>query len=466
MIDLAIVTIYMVTVLFVGIFSGFRIRSVEEYSVSKNSFTTFVLIAAIFATLIGGGATMGVSEKTFSSGLVFVVSCMGFIVRDLLTAWLIAPHMQKFAGCYTAGDILGKFYGKKVKIFVGIAGTLQTNAALSMQVSAMGHLMSYFFDITYSTGIIIGAGTVVLYSSFGGIKAVTFTDVIQFCVLIVAIPVTFIIGMHTVGGYDGLWHSLPKEKLSLIPQTGDAVRFYSLFFVFCIPYVCPAILQRMLMGKDTKQVRQALVISALSRLPYFIMVGLLGLVAYVINPSLKGDLAFPYLVNEILPVGIKGFVIAGLLAVIMSTADSYLHLTGLMFCHDVIKPIFADKLDDKKELILLRICTLMLGCLSVFGAFYNSNLIDLNIFSYIFWLPAIFIPLFSAIHGIYGSSLGFYISGLSGILMMVLWKHYFYPITMIDALLPSSMASFVVFYLFYYIEKTYILKQRSMVYKL
>lgn len=453
MIDIAVVLIYLIVVLVVGLFSGIRIRSVEEYSISKNSFTTFVLIAAIFATLVGGGATMGVSEKTFSTGLIFSFSCLGFIIRDLLTAVFVAPKIHKFAGCYTAGEIIEKYYGKNARIFVGLAGALQTNAILSMQVAALGHLMNYFFGISYSLGVVIGIGIVVLYSSFGGIRAVTFTDVIQFCVLIVAIPITFFMSLETVGGYYGLFNSLPAQKLNLLPTSGDSFRFFTLFFVFCIPYMCPALLQRMLMGKNTIQIRQALIISALGRFPYLLMVSILGLVAFVLEPNLKADLAFPYLVNQILPVGIKGFVIAGLLAVIMSTADSYLHLTGLMFCHDVVKPILKNPLSDKQELFLLRIFTLAVGSCSVFGAFFNTNIIELNIFSYVFWLPSIFLPLFCILYGIHASRFCFFTSAFFGISTYLIWKMYFFSKTSIDSLVPAVLINTLIFFTIWAFEK-------------
>ena len=94
MIDLAIVIIYMIVVLGIGLLSGLKVRDLKDYSVSKNSFTTFVMVAAIFATLVGGGSTMGISEKVFSSGLVFLVACLGFVVRDILTAIFIVPKFK------------------------------------------------------------------------------------------------------------------------------------------------------------------------------------------------------------------------------------------------------------------------------------------------------------------------------------------------------------------------------------
>lgn len=453
MLDSLIVALYLIGVLIVGLLSGLNIKDVRDYSVSKKSFSTFVLVAAIFATLVGGGSTMGVSEKVFSTGIVFLLLCLCFLVRDIIAAFFIVPRFDQFTDCLTVGDIMGKFYGEGGKILVGIAGTLLGCVFLGMQIAASGHLLNYFLDIPYALGVIIGMGIVVVYSSFGGIRSVTITDVIQFSILIVAIPMTFTIGVDMVGGFPGLINSVPQEKLSLLPKNQDEIRFYSLMIVFVIPYMDPALVQRLLMGKDSNQVKTALIISSIGRLPYVIMVGVLGLVAFTLKPDLKPDLAFPFLVNHILPVGIKGLVISGLLAVLMSTADSYLHVTGLLFSHDVLKPLRKKALSNKEELKLTRLVTALIGSVSVIGAITYNNLIELNILAYVFWMPAICVPLVAGIMGIVASMRVFYLSSIAGVSTFLSWKIFLYEITYIDSLLPAFLVSAIIFFFGLWYEK-------------
>ncbi len=453
MIDFLIVTLYMIIVLGVGVISGLKVKDLEDYAVSKTPFSPFVLMAAIFATLVGGGSTMGVSEKVFSDGLVFLLACAGFVIRDLIIAFLLVPQFDKFKGCLTVGDIMAIYYGKVGKVCVGIAGTLQCSVYLSMQLAAIGHLLGYFLGLPYWIGISLGVGIVVVYSSFGGIKAVTVTDVIQFSVLVVAIPVTFTIGLDVVGGFYGMVNSVPQQKLSLIPTSGDEVRFFTLVLAFTLPYMNPALVQRLLMGRTIQEVRTALVISALGRIPYYAMVGILGLFAYLLEPTLKPDMAFPYIVNEILPVGIKGFVISGIMAVIMSTADSYLHVAGLLLTHDVIKPIMGIRLSETREFSLTRYVTAIIGTIALLSAMSNTNIIELNILAYAFWLPAIFIPLVSGILGVSGSVSAFLWSGFFGILTYLVWKFLLYDLTFVDSLLPAVVVNALVFFMVYFFEK-------------
>ncbi len=183
------------------------------------------------------------------------------------------------------------------------------------------------------------------------------------------------------------------------------------------------------------------------------MVGVLGLVAFILAPNLQPELAFPYLVNHILPVGVKGLVISGLLAVLMSSADSFLHVAGLLFTHDVIKPLQRREMSDKAELRMARIVTAtVIGTISVFAAMVTTSLIELNILGYVFWMPAICVPLLSAIMGRPGSVFSLLVSGAFGISTFLIWRFNFYELTHIDSLLPALLMSALVFFVVCFIE--------------
>ena len=172
----------------------------------------------------------------------------------------------------------------------------------------------------------------------------------------------------------------------------------------------------------------------------------------VLEPTLQAELAFPYLVNHILPVGVKGLVIAGLLAVLMSTADSYLHVAGLLFSHDVIKPLRKKPMSDQAELKLARIVTVIIGSASIIAAMLTTSLIELNILAYVFWMPAICVPLLSAVMGRPGSVFSLLWSGACGISAFLIWHFNFYQSTHIDSLLPALIVSALVFFMLYFLE--------------
>lgn len=453
MVDVVVAAFYMVGLVVPGLMLRFNVKSMNKHSVAKNTSPTFIIVASIIATLIGGGATIGISEKIFTTGLVVLVTCLGFVVRDILTALIIVPRLEPYQGCTTVGDIMGMHYGRFGQVLAGIATVMHAGIFLGIQVVALSHLLNYFLAIPYTLGIIIGIGTVALYSFLKGKKKHGRINIFQFGILVIAIPITFTIGVEMVGGFYGLINSLPIEKLSLVPQTAEQIRFYSLLFVFILPSFTPGLMSSFLLSKDSLHTKKALIISAFAYIPYFIMVAVLGLVALVLEPSLQPDMAFLYLVNTVLPIGIKGLVVAGMLVMIISTADSLLHAASFALSHDILGPIANQRTDETNHLRIIPWSIVITGSIAFVAALYTTNIIELSILAYACWLPGMAVPIVASILGAHASMHTFVFSALCGWGAFLGWRIYFYSLTHIDSLLPALLLSASVYFVLYIFEK-------------
>lgn len=134
-------------------------------------------------------------------------------------------------------------------------------------------------------------GTVIFYSTFAGIKGVTATDVIQFGVLIVAIPIVFNVGIKSAGGFDAVFKSVPAKHLSLFPTEESIQRYIPLILIFITYSVNPALIQRFLMARNLQQASKAFRATSIISIPFFIITGLIGLTAYCLKPGLDSSLA-------------------------------------------------------------------------------------------------------------------------------------------------------------------------------
>ena len=142
------------------------------------------------------------------------------------------------------------------------------------------------------------------------------------------------------------------------------------------------------------------------------------------DSNINPNLAFPYLVDHILPVGLKGVLIAGLLSAIMSTADSDLNIIGISAVNDVFTPLSNKKLSERKVIILARISTFVFGLLSIGIPLYFKNVIDIILFFTNFWAPTLFIPLIMTFLNKKVSSRSFFVSCFCGVLSMLLYNYY------------------------------------------
>jgi len=320
------------------------------------------------------------------------------------------------------GDSMQKAYGKPAKIISGILAVVVCTGIVGAQVGAIGYVFEVFLNIPQFWGILLGCGIVIIYVTFGGIKAVVVTDVMQFIVLAIGVPLALFFGIQMAGGLGAIKAAIPADHLSF-PGPMPWAAFISLFFVFLLgETLVPPYVQRLLLGKNERAVAKGTLWSGLFSFPFFLMTGMIGLVALTLSPDLNPNLAMPYVVKTALPVGLRGLVVAAIISVVMSSADSVLNSAAVAFTHDVVKPLRDTQLSAKRELLLARLVTLVMGIGAIFLATNIQSIMDLLIYAYQFWAPAILIPLIAAVYGYRASTKQFIIAGLLGVVVQVTWN--------------------------------------------
>lgn len=452
-IDLVIVLFYLIATMAVGVWKSRGIKSFKEYAIADRNYPVPILVATIFATWISSGSTMGISERVFSVGVVWLVGTFGATAQKLFVSEILLKRFSLNRDMISVGDLMEEYYGKLGRIVAGVCGVLVSIAIIGAQVAALGIIFNTFLDISIEIGVIVGAGIIIFYSSLGGIKAVTITDVIQFAILIVVIPLICSIGLQQIpGGLTGLLSRLPESHVSVFYDKKLLFQHIIIFMVFAFPLMDPTTIQRIFMAKNNKQAQKSFRISSLISIPFFIISGLIGLTAKVLYPDIPSNNAMLHFINEIVPAGIKGIAIAGIMAVIMSTVDSYLNASTISFINDIFKPTYKKSLSEEKVIFLSKIVTIMIGLLSIFFALSSGNIIEIILSSFIFWGPVITIPLLAGMYGIRASQRTFILSVLGGVLGIIVWKFYgLEKITYINTLLPAALLNSIVFFLSYYL---------------
>lgn len=459
MIDSAVIIAYFVFVLIVGIHKGSNIKSVREYAIANKNYSLPILVATLTATGIGGGSTLGLASAVVSIGFVYVFILLGRPLSLFLVAQFLVNKFEVIEDCISVGALMGKFYGKWAQIITGGFGAMYCVAAVGGQVSAIGFVAHYFLDIHYGIGVFLGCGIVILYSSFGGIKSVTATDVIQFAVLIIAIPMICNIGLYVSGGLHGLLEKIPSHLLELPKAPQMLINYFFIFLGFAIPFLDPPTMQRLLMARNLTQTKRMLNITVLIEIPLYLFVGVIGLIAACNYPELEANIVLPHLINSILPLGLKGIAVIGLFSVIMSTADSYLNAAGIALVQDTIKPLFNLVVTDKFELRLTQVVTFVLGSFAAIIALSFSNILSMVLFSLNFWGPVIVVPLYAILLGYRASTRCFFAGALSGIITFVMWTLFVEPHSAISSLIPGMVANAIGFIVAFVLERKYAILQ-------
>lgn len=443
-----IIFIYLLAVLLIGVWAGRGVKNMRDYAVAGKSFGSMAIFATLSASFIGGGFSMGNAEKVFLVGISNIVALWGFSLKEILVAKYIAPNIIHYPNAISVGDIMEPAYGKEARVFAGIFGVILSAGILGAQIGAIGYIFNLFLGLDRTTGIILGLGVVIIYSTVGGMRAVVWTDIMQFIVLAIGIPLVLYFGIEYVGGWSEIVAKVPASHLSISTEPLSLIALGSLFLTFLLgETLVPPYLQRLLIGRENHHVRRGTLLSGLFSIPFFLITGLIGLVALVMNPALDANLSMPYVIQEAMPPLLQGIVIAAIISIIMSSADSFLNAAAIAFSNDIMKPLRGHTLSHAEELKQARIITLAVGIIAVIFALSIDSVLDILIYSYNFWAPTILVPLAAALLGAPLSKKRFIAGASAGILTTLIWSNLLGSPLGIDALVVGTLANFVAFFL-------------------
>ena len=357
-IDLAIVILYLVTILTVGILVGYRKKTdTEQLFLAGRSLRWPLIGAALFTANISTIHLVGLAADGFRIGLVVGNFEWMATITLILLSLVFVPYYMK-TGISTLPEFVEKRYSPSCRVilaFVTIASALLIHIGVSMYAGAK--VFEYFFDIPLTVSILVIGVVTATYTTLGGLKAIVVTDAIQAVVLLTGCVLLTVFAIGQLGdvgihSMDDLRNAARPDQLSMIhPVTnssGGNNEFSWLtvmigYHVLGIWYWCTdqTIVQKVLGAKSMRDGQLgALFAGALKLLPLFLMV-LPGVLAYVLfsDQIKEPNDTLNVLIDNLLPVGIKGLFAAGLLAAVMSTVESALNSIATLTSEDIVKKL-------------------------------------------------------------------------------------------------------------------------------
>jgi len=364
--------LYLGIIIAMGVYySGKREPTFNDYFFAGKNVGWFAIGMSVFATnissehfigLAGAGATRGLAVGQFELMAIFVLIFLG---------WVVVPIYLK-SGVATTPEFLEKRFGKSLrKPFAAVSIVLYIFTKITVTFFAGGILFNRLFGLNvYASAVIVVLFTG-LYSILGGANAVIRTNVFQGIVLIVGAVLLTVFGLNAAGGFSGLQQKLPPDFFHMFKPESDpdypwtGVLFGAPIIAFWYWLTDQYFIQKVLSAKNLNEARLgSLFAASLKVLPLFILV-LPGLLAAAIFPGVNGDQAYPTLLtSSLLPSGIKGIVVAGLLAAIMSSLASIFSSTAVLVTNDFYKPKHPEATD--RELVLAgRLVTTLMVVIAV-----------------------------------------------------------------------------------------------------
>ncbi len=375
-IDLAIIGVYFAIVLAIGILVGMKTKTGEDLFLGGRTLTWGVIGASLFASNISSTTLIGLSGTAYTTGIaVSNYEWLSGLPLIVMAAVFIPIYIR--ARITTVPEYLELRYDRRsrrifslitifISILVDTAGGLYAGAVV---------LQVFFPTIELWHTTLVLAVIAGFYTAFGGLKAVVYTDTLQAVILLLGCGLlTYMLFAELNFSWAAVTASVPDGHLSVIkplddptlPWLGTLVGVPLLGFWYWVTnqYVT----QRVLGAKNIRHARLGAMLGGfLKLLPLFIMV-LPGAMAISVIPGIGNpDQVFPTLIAEILPVGIVGLVLAGLVSAIMSSVDSTLNSASTLIVVDFVKPAKRD-VSPQQVATYGRIATVILMAIAALWA--------------------------------------------------------------------------------------------------
>jgi SSS family solute:Na+ symporter len=379
LIDWAVIVLYFVVLFSVAGWAILRKRSGREetssdYFLAGRNVGWFVVGASLFASNIGSEHLVGLAGAGASSGLVLGQLEIQASLVLLLLGWVFVPFYIK-SGVFTMPEFLERRYSPAARWYltvISVIGYVLTK--ISVTIYAGGVVFEALLGIGFWIGALVVVVATGIYTIFGGLRAVLYTDLVQAIVLVLGATAVTVIGLVEVGGVGALAEGAQAGFFDIWkPMSDPAFPWTGLAFgapIIGIWYWCTDqfIVQRTLSARGIDQARRGTVFAGfLKQLPMFIFV-LPGVVAYVLAQQGQlqlgsADQALPVMIGTLLPVGLRGLVVAGLLSALMSSLSSVFNSCSTLITWDVYRELRPEA-SERRLVWVGRVAT---GVLVVLG---------------------------------------------------------------------------------------------------
>ena len=321
----------------------------EDYFLAGRNVGWFVVGASIFASNIGSEHVVGLAGAGAGDKLpMLIYEIQAWVV--LILGWVFLPFYKR-SGVFTMPEFLEKRFDARsrwvLSVFSIIAYVL---TKISVTIYAGGVVVSAFLGIDFWTGAIATVILTGIYTVLGGMKAVVYTETLQAVILVLGAGALTFIGLDAVGGWESMKETVSPQYLNMWrPATDPDFPWPSLLITSTIVgiwYWCTDqyIVQRALTARNIKEGRRGTIFGALLKLlPVFLFL-IPGIIALTLK--MRGELhwdspdeAFPVLMSNLLPSGLRGLVAAGLLAALMSSLASVFNSCSTLFTVDIYKKL-------------------------------------------------------------------------------------------------------------------------------
>lgn len=388
-VNYTVLALYLLISLLIGVYFARKQKSTEDYFVGGGRIPWWASGLSVFGTLLSAITFMAIPAKAFVTDWSFFFLNITAILITPVIAFIFIPFFNKLK-IRTAYEYLEDRFNYLARAFGSLSFILFQLGRIGIVLLLPSLAISIVTGIPVETSILIMGVLCILYTTFGGIEAVIWTDVLQVIVLLGGSILAVVwIMLHTETSFgDMITYASERDKFNIANMNFDFTE--STFWVVFIGGLASAmvtqgtdqtIVQRFLTSSSIKDSQKTLYTNAVLTLPATIIFFGLGTLLFIfysempnaLSPAISNnDSIFPWYIVRELPIGVSGLLVAGIFSAAMSSISSSLNSVSTAYCND-FHSHFKPKITDKKLLRIARIATIITGVLGVLLALWMAS---------------------------------------------------------------------------------------------
>jgi solute:Na+ symporter, SSS family len=421
---------YLAVTIAIGLVAARRVQSSADYMVAGRSLPLYMNMATVFATWFGAETVLSVSATFAKDGLQGIPGDpFGASVCLVLAALLFAKIFYRM-NLMTIGDFYKQRYGQTVEVITSFAIVASYLGWTSAQMTALGLVIHVLSGgaVSLDAAILLGAGVVLVYTIFGGMWSVAFTDLFQTVVILVGLSlVAWLVGDMAGGASKVIAQAAADGKFNFLPA--DTKGWWAMagaFFAFAFGSIPQQdVFQRMTSAKDEKTAIRGTIFGGLIYFCFAFVPIFIAYAAVVADPAVAKlfgaedareiQKVLPDLVLNKMPLWAQVMFFGALLSAILSTASGALLAPTSLFTENVLKP-FAPKMNDKQFLFTLRIILVTFTVIALLFALNSkSTMYEMVQNAYNVTLAGAFVPLVAGAYWKRASTQGALFAAIGGL---------------------------------------------------
>ena len=375
--DSIVIVAYFALTMGVGIAMGRRVKSAGDFFSGGKKVPWWMGAVSSYMAMISCFVFIAYAQIGYEDGLVGLTVFWSTAFAILLGTFIFARRWQR-ANLATPVEYLERRYGAGVRQFLswcGVAFRILDNA---VRLYTLGIIASQFLGVSLSTGIALGAGVVLVYTTTGGLWSVLVTDIIQ-CAVLMTVALTILpLSLHAVGGLGELYRAVPDHFSLFGGHRGTLYFLAAYYLIVFIKYNGSwSFVQRL---ASVPNERDAVKMGLLSSAIFFVfpvLAVLPAVAARVYLPDLPPEMherSYIEMCARLLPHGMLGLMVSAMLAASLSTLAAEFNVTSSVLTTDIYKRLFRRNAEGRELLFVGRIGTVLVASLIAFGALFVSRL--------------------------------------------------------------------------------------------